>query len=160
MSAIYELLTNEATKWCAMAIVIFALTFAFKIPYKKLLTSHIKDEKKRKIANKGIVLFTLALGVALEFVWCSWQGITFTVMELGDGIKYALSAIALYSAIEIKTDGAIENPFNNEECQEIIDEVTEYVNKNKEKRKSKNKNQKEQTAEEKFLDLVGQNNEN
>lgn len=144
-----------------MAIIIFAITFLFKYPYKKFITDKITDEKKRKIANKAIVLFTLALGIALEFVWCFWQGMTFTIVEFGDGLKHALSAIALYSALEIKTKGAIENPFDNEESQEVIEEVTSIVTSDKkQKTKTKKKDNREKTAHEKFMDLVGQDNEN
>ena len=144
-----------------MAIIIFAITFLFKYPYKKFVTDNITDEKKRKLANKAIVLFTLALGIGLEFVWCFWQGISFTIVEFGDGLKHALSAIALYSALEIKTNGAIENPFDNDESQEVIQEVTSIVTSEKnQKNKTKKKDNKEKTAHEKFMDLVGQENEN
>ena len=157
----YELLTNEAFVWCVMPIIIFALTFLFKFPYKKFLTSRIKDEKKRKLANKLIVLFTLGLGIALNYFYCLWQGCAFSIVEFGDGLKYGLTAIALYSALEIKTNGAIENPFNNEDSQEVIEEVTTLVNKEtKKEKKTKKKDNKEKTAHEKFMDLVGHDNEN
>jgi hypothetical protein len=161
MEKIYELLSNEAIRWSVMAILIFAITFLFKYPYKKFLTDRIKDEKRRKLANKAIVIFTIGLGVCLEFCWCLWQDVAFTIIEFGEGIKYALSAIALYSALEIKTEGAIENPFNNEDCQEIIQEATALVTEttNKKTKKTK-KDNTEKTAHEKFMDLVGQNNEN
>jgi hypothetical protein len=156
-----ELLTNEAFVWCVMPVIIFALTFAFKFPYKKFLTSRIKDEKKRKLANKLIVLFTLGLGIALNYFYCLWQGCAFSIIEFGDGLKYGLTAIALYSALEIKTDGAIENPFNNEDSQQVIEEITELVEKKpKEKKpKKKSKDTANETAEEKFWNLVGQDNE-
>ena len=158
MEKIYELLSNEAIRWAVMAILIFAITFLFKYPYKKLLTDRIKDEKKRKLANKAIVLFTLALGIGLEFAWCYWQGYTFTVMEFGDGLRHGLSAIALYSALELKTEGAIENPFGNEASQEVIQEATSLIENTqiKSKTKTTKKDNKEKTAHEKFMDLVGQ----
>ena len=161
MKQIIELLNNEAYRWCVMAAVIFALTFAFKIPYKKLLTDRIKDETKRKIANKAIVIFTIGLGVFLEFVWCYWHNIAFDIMEFGYGIKHGLSAIALYSALEIRIGKKIENPFENEESQKVIADATEFVdaitNKTKKDKKTK---KKQQTAEEKFWNLVGQDNAN
>ena len=155
----YEFLHNPATLWCVMSLVIFALTFVVKIPYKKFITSKITNETKRKIANKAIVIFTLALGIFLNFAYCYWCEIAFTFVEFGDGLKYGLSAIALYSALELKTSGAIENPFNNEDCKEVIDEVEKLVN-NSQKNKTKKKDNKEKTAHEKFMDLVGQDNEN
>jgi hypothetical protein len=162
MDKIYELLSNEATRWSVMAILIFAVTFLFKYPYKRFLTDRIKNEKKRKLANKAIVLFTIALGIGLNFAYCAWIDFPFDVVELGNGIRNGLSAIALYSALEIRTKGAIENPFGNEDSQEVIEEVTALVTeKNAEKKTKKNKKDTtEKTAHEKFMDLVGQNNEN
>lgn len=159
MTKIYELLCNEAIRWSVMAIIIFAITFLFKYPYKKW-TSTFKDEKKRKIANKAIVLFTLGLGILLEFAWCYWKGCAFDLVEFGLGLRNGLSAIALYSALEFKTDGAIENPFDNEDSQEVIDKATAFVNETKNEKKTKKKDNKEKTAHEKFMDLVGHDNEN
>lgn len=166
MEILYDLLFTEGTRWCVMALLIFAITFLFKYPYKKFFTDKIKDETKRKIANKVIVLFTIVLGVVLEIIWCYIRGWDFTVVEFGYGLRQGLSAIALYSALEVKTKGKVENPFNNEDSQEVIQEITEFVekqtSKTKETKKQKENNKKKskETAEQKFWSLVGQDNEN
>lgn len=156
----YEFLANEGVRWIAMALLIFGITFAVKIPYKKFITDKITNEKKRKLANKAIVVFTLALGIALEFGWCYIRNYEFTLVEFGYGLKQALTAIAIYSALELKTDGAIENPFDNADCQEVIEDATELANQIKTDKKSKKKDNKEKTAHERLVDLVGQINEN
>ena len=157
----YELLFTEGTRWTVMAILIFAITFIFKYPYKKFVTDKIKVEKRRKLANKAIVIFTLALGIVLEICWCQIRGWEFTMVEFGYGLRQALTAIALYSALELKTDGAIENPFDNEDSREVIEGVSAFVtNEIKIDRKTKKKDNKEKTAHEKYMDLVGHGNEN
>lgn len=156
----YEFLANEAVRWSAMALLIFGITLAVKIPYKKFITDKIKNEKKRKLANKAIVIFTLVLGIALEFGWCYIRNYEFTLVEFGYGLKQAVTAIAIYSALELKTNGAIDNPFDNEECEEIVEDATAIVNQINANKKSKKKDNKEKTAHERLVDLVGQINEN
>ena len=130
-----ELLRNSEFVWAIMAIIIFLLTFAIKYPYK-LLTNKIKDETKRKISNKAIVLFAFGLGFLLNFVYCHYFGMIFTVQA---SLKYALSAIAIHSALEIKSNGKVENVFNTQEGKEVVDKATEYVNGTNETTKSTDK---------------------
>lgn len=151
MKTIYELLCNDAIRWSVMAIIIFAITFLFKYPYKKFLTDRIKDEKKRKLANKAIVVFTLALGILLELLWCCWSGFAFTEVEFGLGLRNALSAIAIYSALELKTQGAIDNPFDNKDSQEVITNANQLVTKIS---KDGKVDEKDLTAVQEFWDKV------
>ena len=119
-----ELLRNSEFVWAIMSLLIFALTFAIKYPYK-LLTNKIQNETTRKIANKAIVLFAFGLGFILNYFYCRYFGMVFTVQ---DSLRNALSAIALHSALEIKTNGKVDNVFNTQEGQEVVDKATEYVN--------------------------------
>lgn len=119
-----ELLRNNEFVWAMMSILIFALTFAIKYPYK-LLTRKIQNETTRKIANKAIVLFAFGLGFLLNFLYCHYFALEFTIQA---SLRNALSAIALHSALEIKTNGKVENVFNTQEGQEVVKQATEYVN--------------------------------
>lgn len=144
-----ELLRNSEFVWAVMAILIFAITFAFKYPYKKL-TKKIKDEGKRKLANKAIVLFAFAISFALNFAYCHYFGVIFTIQ---DSLRNGLSAIALHSALEIKSNGKVENVFNTVEGNQITDMATDYVEK-KTKTEKKGKENKPETAIDEFWKSV------
>lgn len=148
-----ELLRNSEFVWVAMAILIFLITFLFKYPYKKL-TNKIKDEGKRKLANKAIVIFAFAISFALNFAYCHYFEMVFTIQ---DSLRNALSAIALHSALEIKSNGKVENVFNTVEGNQITDMAIEYVDKKsktKTEKKEKEKEKKPETAIDEFWKSV------
>jgi hypothetical protein len=118
-----ELLRNSEFVWAVMAILIFAVTFLFKYPYKKL-TGKITNETTRKLANKAIVLFAFTLGLVFNFFYCEYFELVFTVQE---SLKYSLTAISLHSVLEIKSKGKIKSDFNTEEAKELIDSATEIA---------------------------------
>ena len=135
-----ELLRNSEFVWVAMAILIFLITLVVKYPFKKL-TSKIKDETKRKLANKAIVIFAFAIGFVLNLIYCHCFNVVFTIQA---SLKYSLTAISLHSVLEIKSGGKITNEYNTAEGQEVVEKATEYVNgtsqktvKNTDKKKSK-----------------------
>ena len=138
MEDFISFLTNDKVVWCCMSILIFLITLCLKIPYKKL-TSKITSEKLRQFANKAIVIFTFAISIGLNVAFSEW---TKTPFSFEDSIKYALSAIALYSALEIKG-----NPFKNAEAEELIDKAEDVVN---------NKGKDEKSATSKFLTHMGE----
>lgn len=137
-----ELLRNDEFVWAIMSILIFALTFAIKYPYK-LLTNKIQDETKRKIANKAIVIFAFGIGIVLNYIYCRYFGTIFTVQ---DSLRNSLTAIAIHSALEIKTNGKVDNVFNTQEGQEVVDKATEYVNGTKTEKTTDNKKDKTNSA--------------
>ena len=138
MEDFISFLTNDKVVWCYMSFLVFLITLGLKIPYKKL-TSNITSEKLRQFANKAIVVFTFAISIGLNVTLAEWTNIPFS---FEDSIKHALSAIALYSALEIKG-----NPFKNAEAEELIDKAEDVVN---------NKGTDEESATSKFLKHMGE----
>lgn len=123
---------NENVVWVMLSFIIFGIMYGLKMPYKKL-TSKISNETARQIANKAIVLFTFAVSIGLTIGYCELVNIEFSLV---DSIKYATTAIAMYSATEIKK-GNKDCVFSTEEAKEVVDTVVEMASSTKEKKKKK-----------------------
>ena len=149
------LVDNEKVVWAMMSFIIFGIIYALKIPYKKL-TSKITNEKVRQLANKAIVILTFAVSIGLTLGYSELVDIDFS---LSHSIKYAVSAIAIYSATEIKK-GNKDIPFTTEEAKEVIDTAVQAVTvvetETKKAKKEKKKKKKEtETTETENTSAIG-----
>lgn len=122
MEWFFELLKNDYFVWCAMAVIIFALTQVLKLPIKAC-TKHIKNERVRRMVNATILLIPFALGVLADFLYSTYYLQTaFTVIT---GLGYGTAGISLYGAIErffkVKTD----NPYETETGKAVTELVNE-----------------------------------
>lgn len=134
---------NEKVVWAIMALAIFGIIYLLKIPYKKL-TSKITNEKGRQIANKAIVLLTFAVSIGLTLGYSYLVKVDFSIT---DSIKYAVSAIALYSATEVKK-GNTDVAFMTEEGKEVVETVIQSaIAVEEKKQKTKKKKKEEETTE-------------
>lgn len=125
MEWFFELLKNDYFVWCAMAVIIFALTQVLKLPIKAC-TKHIKNERVRRMVNATILIIPFALGVFADFLYSTYYLQTaFTVIT---GLGYGTAGISLYGAIErffkVKTD----NPYETE-AGKAVTELVEEISK-------------------------------
>ena len=125
MEFIHKLLNNEYFVWCAMAVIIFALTQVLKLPIKAC-TKHIKNERVRRMVNATILLIPFALGVLVDFLYSTYYlHAAFSVIT---GLGYGTAGISLYGAIErffkVKTD----NPYETE-AGKAVTELVEEISK-------------------------------
>lgn len=116
-----ELIYNKYFVWCAMAVIIFIATQFLKLPIK-FGTNHIKNERKRKLANATILLIPFALGVALDFLYSTY--VLHTTFSIIVGLGYGTSGISLYAVVERLFKVKVTNPYDTEEGTA----VTELVN--------------------------------
>lgn len=124
MEQFYALLTNEKFVWCAMAIIIYLITFAFAFFYKKL-TDKIQSEIKRKIANKVIVVVALSVSVALQLLLCHFTKMPFAFEKC---LIYAMSAMTIHELTQVKSGGKVELPFNPTEVKQELENLTNAQN--------------------------------
>lgn len=126
MEVIKQLLSNEDFIGCAMAVIIFGLTFLIKFPIKKW-TNTFSNQRKRDIVNGIFVLIPIALGLLGQFLYNYFYLHTATVNIMGFG--FGGGAIAIYDFLEklFKKKGIpLDNPFNSEEgeaVKKLIEEV-------------------------------------
>ena len=124
MEWFFELLKNEYFVWCAMAVIIFALTQVLKLPIKAC-TKHISNERGRRIVNATILLIPFALGVLADFLYSTYYLHTaFTVIT---GLGYGTAGISLYGAIERFFKVKTQNPYATEAGKavtELIEEIS------------------------------------
>ena len=97
-----ELLMTEPLVFVGMAVAVWILTYIVKKPIKNM-TSKIKNEQKRKLCNKWVLLIPFVLALALYFVY---HGIT-TKMWLADyelilssAFSIAVLSITIYNVFE------------------------------------------------------------
>lgn len=120
MELVFKLLNSEYFVWCAMAVIIFALTQVLKLPIKAC-TKHIYNERVRRIVNSTILLIPFALGVLADFLYSTYYLHTaFTVIT---GLGYGTAGISLYGAIERFFKVKTNNPYETESGKA----VTEFV---------------------------------
>lgn len=152
MEQVYALLNNEKIVWCAMAIIIYLITFAFSFFYKKL-TDRIESEIKRKIANKVIAIVALGVSVALQLLLCHFTKMPF-VFE--NSIIYATTAMAIHEFTHFKSGSKVELPFNPAEVKQELENLTnaQIITQNKNKENSENQ---EETPKESALDKFYRN---
>ena len=122
MEWFFELLKNEYFVWCAMAVIIFALTQVLKLPIKAC-TKHIKNERVRRMVNATILLIPFAIGVLADFLYSTYYLHTaFTVIT---GLGYGTAGISLYGAIERFFKVKTENPYETEAGRAVTELVNE-----------------------------------
>ena len=125
MEFIHSLLKNDYFVWCAMAVIIFALTQVLKLPIKAC-TKHIKNERVRRMVNATILLIPFALGVLADFLYSTYYLQTaFTVIT---GLGYGTAGISLYGAIERFFKVKTENPYETE-AGKAVTELVEEISK-------------------------------
>lgn len=125
MEVLKQWLSNESFMGCAMAAIIFGLTFLLKLPIKALTKNHSKNERARKIKNVIIVLIPFLLGLLAEFLYsCLYLHISFIGIK---GLSYGAGAISLYAAIsqffKQKLGIELDNPIDTEEGKAVQDLV-------------------------------------
>lgn len=125
MEFIHSLLKNDYFVWCAMAVIIFALTQVLKLPIK-YFTKKISNERVRRMVNATILLIPFALGVLVDFLYSTYYlHSAFTIIT---GLGYGTAGISLYGAIErffkVKTD----NPYETE-AGKAVTELVEEISK-------------------------------
>lgn len=152
MEQIYALLNNEKIVWCAMAIIIYLITFAFSFFYKKL-TDKIESEIKRKIANKVIVVVALGVSIALQLALCHFTKMPFMFEKC---LVYAMSAMTIHELTQVKSGGKMQLPFNPSEVKQELENFTnaQLITQNKNKENSENQ---AETPKESALDKFYRN---
>lgn len=122
LETIKTLLNNEYFVWCAMAVVVFLITQVLKLPIKAA-TSHIKNERTRKMVNATILLIPFALGCLFDFLYSTYY--LKTAFNLFNGLGYCTAGISLYEVVERFFKVKTNNPYDTEEGQAIIELVEE-----------------------------------
>jgi predicted neutral ceramidase superfamily lipid hydrolase len=139
-----ELVKNEYFVSVAMAVIIFACTQLLKMPIK-LLTSKIANERVRRIVNGTILLIPFILGVVLDYVYCT--AVTHQAVNVINGLGYGTAGISLYGVVERFFKVKVENPYETEEGQAVV-ELVENV---KEDGKI---DEKDKDAVSEFMDMI------
>ena len=125
MEFIHKLLNNEYFVWCAMAVIIFALTQVLKLPIK-YFTKKIANERVRRMVNATILLIPFAVGIVLDFLYSTYYlNAAFSVIT---GLGYGTAGISLYGAIERFFKVKTENPYETE-AGEAVKELVEEISK-------------------------------
>lgn len=125
MVFIHKLLNNEYFVWCAMAVIIFALTQVLKLPIK-YFTKKIKNERMRRMVNATILLIPFAVGIALDFLYSTYY--LHGAFSIINGLGYGTAGISLYGAIERFFKVKTENPYETQ-AGRAVTELIEDISK-------------------------------
>jgi hypothetical protein len=106
---------NEFFIMFAMAVIVFALTQALKLPIK-FFTKKIQDDVVRKRVNATILLIPFLVGIAVEFLYSGF--ITFQEFSVVNGLGYGFSGISLYSIVE--RFFCVKNPYKTDDGVEVL----------------------------------------
>ena len=135
MEWLHELLKNDYFVWCAMAVIIFALTQVLKLPIKAC-TKHIPNERVRKMVNATILLLPFMLGVLCDFLYQTYY--LHGVFSVITGLGYGTAGISLYGVIERFFKVKVPNPYDSEEGKAVTELVEEVSKDGKVDGKDKN----------------------
>ena len=125
MEFIHKLLNNDYFVWCAMAVIIFALTQVLKLPIK-YFTKKISNERVRRMVNATILLIPFAVGIVLDFLYSTYYlNVAFSVIT---GLGYGTAGISLYGVIERFFKVKTENPYETE-AGKAVTELVEEISK-------------------------------
>lgn len=111
MEWVMGLLKNEYFVWCAMAVIIFAITQILKMPIKHL-TKKIKNERARRMVNATILLIPFAVGILADFLYSTYY--LHTTISLITGLGYGTAGISLYGAVERFFKVKVDNPYDTD----------------------------------------------
>lgn len=127
MEIIKQLLANSYFVWCAMAVIIFGVTQLLKLPIKAV-TKKVKNERKRRIINATILLIPFALGILFEFFYTTYYLHTaFTASAAANGLGYGTAGISLYGIIERFFKVKVNNPYDSQAGQAVLDLVDDVT---------------------------------
>ena len=124
MGFVHKLLNNEYFVWCAMAVIIFALTQVLKLPIKHF-TNKISNKRARKMVNATILLIPFVLGVLLDFVYSTYY--LHGAFSVINGFGYGTAGVSLYGVIERFFKVKVENPYETEEGKAVTSLVETVV---------------------------------
>lgn len=125
MEFIHKLLNNDYFVWCAMAVIIFALTQVLKLPIK-YFTKKISNQRVRRMVNATILLIPFSVGIVLDFLYSTYYlNAAFSVIT---GLGYGTAGISLYGAIERFFKVKTENPYETE-AGKAVTELVEEISK-------------------------------
>ena len=125
MEFIHKLLNNDYFVWCAMAVIIFALTQVLKLPIK-YFTKKISNQRVRRMVNATILLIPFSVGIGLDFLYSTYYlNAAFSVIT---GLGYGTAGISLYGAIERFFKVKTENPYETE-AGKAVTELVEEISK-------------------------------
>lgn len=124
MEIIKQLLENSYFVWCAMAVIIFGVTQLLKLPIKAV-TKKVKNERKRRIINATILLIPFGLGVLFEFLYTQYY--LHTAFSVITGIGYGSAGISLYGIIERFFKVKVNNPYDSQAGQAVLDLVDDVT---------------------------------
>jgi hypothetical protein len=115
-----ELLNNQTFVWGAMSIVVLILSQLLKLPIKALTEKTIKDKNVRDRVNVTIMLIPLALGILVDYFFCTYYlKLAFDIIE---GVKIGGTAITLYGVLEKLFKGKV-----SEETQGTLELTKDIV---------------------------------
>lgn len=119
-----ELLNNPTFMWGAMSIIVLIVSQLLKLPIKALTEKTIKDKTVRDRVNVTIMLIPLALGILVDYMFCTYYlHIAFDIVE---GVKIGGTAITLYGVLEKLFKGGV-----SKETKEAITLSTEIISDGK-----------------------------
>lgn len=119
-----ELLNNPTFMWGAMSIIVLIVSQLLKLPIKALTEKTIKDKTVRDRVNVTIMLIPLALGILVDYMFCTYYlHIAFDIVE---GVKIGGTAITLYGVLEKLFKGGV-----SKETEEAIALSTEIISDGK-----------------------------
>ena len=124
MEWLFELLNNEYFVWCAMAVIIFALTQVLKLPIKHF-TNKISNQRTRKMVNATILFIPFMLGVLIDFVYSTYY--LHGAFSVINGLGYGTAGVSLYGVIERFFKVKVENPYETEEGKSVTSLVESVV---------------------------------
>lgn len=124
MEFIHKLLNNDYFVWCAMAVIIFALTQVLKLPIKHF-TKKISNQRVRRMVNATILLIPFAVGIALDFLYSTYY--LHGAFSIINGLGYGTAGISLYGAIERFFKVKTQNPYETmagKAVTELVEEIS------------------------------------
>lgn len=135
LETINALLNNNYFVLCAMAVIIFGLTQAIKLPIK-YFTNKISNERVRKMVNATILLIPFSLGVLADFLYSTYY--LHTAFTIITGLGYGTAGISLYGVVERFFGVKTENPYDSEEGKVVTELVADISKDGKVDKTDKN----------------------
>ena len=106
-----ELLNNQTFVWGAMSIIVLIISQLLKLPIKALTEKVIKNKSVRDRVNVTIMLIPLALGILVDYMFCTYY--LHIVFDIAEGLKIGGTAITLYGMLEKLFKGSVSKETEN-----------------------------------------------